>query len=75
MRSHAPAVIAFNGKRAAQAALGAQASAMSYGRQEAPLLGATVFVLPSTSGAASGFWSPIPWHDLAASLNLEAPRA
>jgi TDG/mug DNA glycosylase family protein len=80
MRSHAPAVIAFNGKRAAQAALAVSAGdmtsrEMAYGRQQRRFGDATVFVLPSTSGAASGFWSLAPWRDLAAFLKPEAPRS
>lgn len=72
MRSHAPAVIAFNGKRAAQAVLG---PVPGYGLLAGRLAGATVFVLPSTSGAASGFWSLAPWRDLAISLNREVLRS
>ncbi|PTM39168.1 mismatch-specific DNA-glycosylase [Bosea sp. 124] len=75
MRSFAPAVIAFNGKRAAQAVLGLRDSTLPYGLWQARMEGASVFVLPSTSGAASGFWSLAPWRNLAAVLNREAPRS
>lgn len=64
---HAPAVIAFNGKRAAQAVLEEKRGLkLGYGLQPSLLVGSRVFILPSTSGAASGFWSIEPWHELAA---------
>lgn len=61
---YAPRVLAFNGKNAAQAFLGRNPL---YGLQP-ETVGATavsVFVLPSTSGAARGSWNPKHWHDLA----------
>jgi TDG/mug DNA glycosylase family protein len=58
----APAHLAFNGKNAARGALGRQ---VDYGRQPYLLGGATVWVLPSTSGAARRYWDIGPWHDLA----------
>jgi TDG/mug DNA glycosylase family protein len=62
-----PAVIAFNGKKAARVALRLKAGApLAYGRQQQSLGGAAVWVLPSTSGAANGLWSPVPWRALAA---------
>lgn len=66
IRAHAPAVVGFNGKRAAQAVLG---HAPGYGLQTGRLAGALAFVLPSTSGAAAGFWSIEPWQQLAAAVN------
>jgi TDG/mug DNA glycosylase family protein len=57
-----PAWIAFNGKAAAKAALG---PAVDYGAQPGRLGPARVFVLPSTSGAARGFWDVRYWHRLA----------
>lgn len=66
MRSFEPAFIAFNGKRAAEAALGIAGPLLSYGLQPAGLGKSAVFVLPSTSGAASGFWTIEPWRELAA---------
>lgn len=61
----APAFVAFNGKRAAQAVLGLAGPLLTYGRQKVKLGESGVFVLPSTSGAASGFWSIEPWRELA----------
>jgi TDG/mug DNA glycosylase family protein len=60
--ANAPRVIAFNGVNAGRAALGAFAG---YGRQPAGFAGAEAWILPSTSGAASGFWDPEPWRQLA----------
>lgn len=57
-----PRALAFNGKRAACAALGRPISA--YGRQGI-VNGMAIFVLPSTSGAARRFWDIGHWHDLA----------
>jgi TDG/mug DNA glycosylase family protein len=71
MRAHAPDIVAFNGKRAAQAVLQSAGPGpglglgLGYGPQPGRLAGATVFVLPSTSGAAAGFWSIEPWRQLA----------
>jgi TDG/mug DNA glycosylase family protein len=57
-----PIWIAFNGKKAAEVSLGRK---VDYGLQP-ELIGTTrVFVLPSTSGAASGAWSRAPWEALA----------
>lgn len=58
----APRLIAFNGKNAARAALG---HPVIYGPQTETIGGASVWVLPSTSGAARGFWDIAPWRDLA----------
>jgi len=58
----APAHLAFNGKNAARAALGRP---VDYGRQPERVAGAAVWVLPSTSGAARGFWDIGPWQELA----------
>ncbi len=67
LHAHAPAIIAFNGKRAAQAALGEERGLkLAYGLEPSLLVGSRVFILPSTSGAASGYWSIEPWRELAA---------
>jgi double-stranded uracil-DNA glycosylase len=58
----APAHIAFNGKNAARGAL---ARAVDYGVQPERIGGATAWVLPSTSGAARGYWNIDPWRELA----------
>ncbi|MCV9937563.1 mismatch-specific DNA-glycosylase [Boseaceae bacterium BT-24-1] len=67
IHEHAPAIVAFNGKRAAQSVLGGgSGSRLAYGLQPSLLVGSRVFILPSTSGAASGYWSIEPWRELAA---------
>jgi TDG/mug DNA glycosylase family protein len=58
----APWVVAFNGKKAAQVFLCRQAD---YGLQPEMVGRTAIFVLPSTSGAARGFWDPKPWYALA----------
>src|ERR1700754_1856560 len=66
-----PAPLAFNGKNAARAALGRP---VDYGPQPERIGEATVWVLPSTSGAARGFWDIGPWRDLAhAALSPSGP--
>ena len=69
-----PRFIAFNGKRAAAAALGAAGANLDYGRQPFELAGAGVFILPSTSGAAAGFWSIEPWKQLAMAVTGTTTR-
>lgn len=61
----APRVVAFNGKKAAAIFLGTRTGAVRIGLQ-APQFGeAKLFVVPSTSGQASKYWSERPWRDLA----------
>lgn len=57
-----PANLAFNGKNAARATLERD---VDYGPQDERIGGATVWVLPSTSGAARRFWDIEPWRELA----------
>ena len=63
---HQPSVLAFNGKTAAKAFFGRVL--VDYGRQEAKIGQTSIWVLPSTSGAASGAWSIEPWRALAEDL-------
>ena len=65
---YTPKWIAFNGKTAARAALGA---VDHYGEQPEGLSGVRVFVLPSTSGAARRYWSIDPWREFARLANAE----
>ncbi len=58
-----PANLAFNGKNAARGALERE---VEYGLQPERIGGATVWVLPSTSGAARRFWDIRPWRALSA---------
>lgn len=62
----APGALAFNGVRAGREALGA---IDGYGRQSRRVAGTPTWVLPSTSGAASGRWDLTVWRELAAALS------
>jgi TDG/mug DNA glycosylase family protein len=66
--SHRPRIVAFNGKKAASLVLMQPTSALHYGPQTDQIEGASIFVLPSTSGAARGFWDLQSWADLADAL-------
>ena len=59
---HAPRFLAFNGKRAAKAFFGHD---VKYGRQPDTIGETAIYVLPSTSGAASGHWDFGPWQEFA----------
>lgn len=60
---HLPAIVAFNGKAAAKAALGVKQ--VEYGMQRGRLAESVVWVMPSTSGAANGAWDEAHWFALA----------
>ncbi len=64
IRKLSPAALAFNGKKAAKQALGLKT--VEFGAHADRIGGTRVFVLPSTSGAASGHWDIGHWHALAA---------
>jgi TDG/mug DNA glycosylase family protein len=63
---YAPGVLAFVGKRAAREVL--RKNPVKYGDQESAIGSSAVWVVPSTSGAARGFWDIEPWRNLAATL-------
>lgn len=69
---HRPAVLCFNGKRAAQIFF---AHPVGYGPQDACIGATQIFVAPSTSGAARGHWDPRVWHALAALVPAAVARA
>ncbi len=60
-----PRILAFNGKKAAQVFLGT--ARVEYGLQTESVESTLLFVLPSTSGAANGFWDEGWWEKLAVS--------
>lgn len=62
-----PGVLAFVGKRAAREVL--RRNPAGYGEQEPTIAETRVWVVPSTSGAARGFWDVGPWRDLARTLS------
>ncbi len=61
-----PGVLAFVGKRAAGEVLRRKPG--GYGEQDVTIGVTRVWVVPSTSGAARGFWDVGPWQNLAATL-------
>jgi double-stranded uracil-DNA glycosylase len=65
LRHYRPAVLAFNSKRAAAYALARPTGQLAYGMQTDRFEGSRVFILPSTSGLASGLWDIRHWQDLA----------
>lgn len=69
IRRHAPRLLAFTSKNAAQAALG---HAVPYGPQACRWDTTALWVLPSPSGQARRFWDERPWRALAAVVR--APR-
>jgi double-stranded uracil-DNA glycosylase len=64
-----PKAVAFNGKSAAAVFYGCGTGDLSYGLQTDLIGESAVWVLPSTSGGARGFWDVRWWRDLAASLS------
>jgi len=70
IEAHGPAILAFNGKCAAGRFFGTRTA---YGWQAATIGRTRLFVLPSTSGAARGFWDEAPWRELAAAAAM-TPR-
>ena len=63
---YSPKALAFNGKRAAEEYSGHQ---VDYGRQLDQIGRTLIFVLPSTSGAAHGYWDESSWIELAEFVN------
>ncbi len=65
IRQVRPRLVAFNGKRAAAVFYSQPSAALGYGLGAPSADFPPVWVLPSTSGAASGAWSEVPWRSLA----------
>jgi|TARA_R110000744_G_scaffold295735_2_gene405762 TDG/mug DNA glycosylase family protein len=61
-----PKFIAFNGKKSAAFALGfkGKTNKVQYGLQSQKIGDTTLFILPSTSGSARGFWDEGYWVEL-----------
>ena len=64
---HPPAIIAFNGKEAAQRVLG---HAVEYGLQAEPFGASSVWVLPSTADKANSHWDESIWIELARAIRM-----
>jgi TDG/mug DNA glycosylase family protein len=60
-----PRALAFNGKLAARVFFDRRTGPLEFGRQPEMIGTTAIYVLPSTSGAASGDWSIEPWRILA----------
>jgi len=69
---YAPRFLAFNGKRAASLALKVSGPMLSYGRQDRMIGRTELYVLPSSSGAASGFWDARYWHEFSSRVGAPA---
>jgi len=63
-----PRIVCFNGKNAAKVYLNKKK--IQYGIQNEKIRQTKLFVAPSTSGAASGFWDINQWKTLAVNLNI-----
>jgi len=63
IQQFSPAVLAFNGKKAAQVFLGRHR--VVYGLQSERVGETRLFVAPSTSRAANGYWNAEIWSELA----------
>ncbi|MGA7297030.1 MAG: mismatch-specific DNA-glycosylase [Rhodanobacteraceae bacterium] len=68
IRQYAPERIAFTSKNAARAALGHKIT--RYGAQTDRIHDTAVYVLPSPSGQARGYWDIGPWCALAAVMHV-----
>lgn len=66
LSTYSPSVLCFNGKKAAKEFF--QTSAIGYGFQT-DIQEVRIFVAPSTSGSANGYWNPSIWQELATSVN------
>jgi TDG/mug DNA glycosylase family protein len=62
LETNRPRIVAFNGKTSARVVLDRR---VGYSRQPDRLAGAVVWVLPSTSAAARGYWDISVWQELA----------
>jgi double-stranded uracil-DNA glycosylase len=62
VEANRPRIVAFNGKRSATVVLD---RSVGYGPQPDGLADAAVWVLPSTSAAARGYWDISVWQQLA----------
>ena len=57
-----PKIVCFNGKNAAKAYLNQKT--IDYGHQEKTINTTKIFVAPSTSGSANGFWNKKIWEEI-----------
>jgi TDG/mug DNA glycosylase family protein len=69
MRKYKPRAIAFTSKKAASFFFGKPTGKVILGRQQVIEGFSEIFVLPSTSGAASRYWTDEPWRELTAAMD------
>jgi TDG/mug DNA glycosylase family protein len=69
-----PRIVAFTSKNAARAGLAVGSRDLACGEQNLRIAGSRVFVLPSPSGQARGFWDTGPWRVLAGVAGSEPGR-
>jgi double-stranded uracil-DNA glycosylase len=75
IRRARPGVVAFNGKASAAAFDGVSSGGLMYGQGSSRSAFPPVWILPSTSGAASGYWSHEPWRQVALASGFPRPAA
>ena len=63
IRKYSPKILCFNGKKAAKEFYGYDR--VEYGLQEKGVSDTRIFIAPSTSGAANGYWDFNHWIRLA----------
>ena len=74
LETYRPAVVAFTSKKAASEALGLPTGRLPYGLQPEPLLGAEVWVLPSTSPLGDNYFRLEPWLALGERTRALPPK-
>jgi TDG/mug DNA glycosylase family protein len=72
MLRYRPGILCFNGKRAAQQFLGDKR--LPYGLLTQRIGRTSLFVAPSTSAAANGFWDLARWQDVAELVGMPLGR-
>jgi double-stranded uracil-DNA glycosylase len=65
MVTYQPKIIAFTSKKGASVALNTTTAKLKYGLQPEKLEQSQVWILPSPSGAARGYWDEAVWQALA----------
>ena len=67
IRKYSPKILCFNGKKAAKEFYGYDR--VEYGLQEKGVYDTRIFIAPSTSGAANGYWDINRWVELKNLIN------
>ncbi len=64
IQKYQPKWVCFNGKQAASRLTGIKTSQLEYGEMIQTVGITKLYLAPSTSGAANGFWDEVYWRDL-----------